>query len=60
MSDAKRLRVASGVSAYAPAPPQHDAEALQAFHHGVYFDSYAHLAVHQVGWLRGNAPARGC
>jgi protein arginine N-methyltransferase 6 len=56
MADAppKRARTASGAGAgaggvhrHAPAPPQADAQALQAFHHSVYFESYAHLAVHQ-------------
>jgi hypothetical protein len=48
MSDAKRPRSsAGGVHRHAPAPPQADQAALQAFHHGVYFESYAHLAVHE-------------
>jgi protein arginine N-methyltransferase 6 len=52
MSDAKRARcggaaASGGVHRHAPAPPQADAAALQDFHHRTYFESYAHLAVHQ-------------
>ena len=48
---AKRARAGGGsVARHPPAPPADaagDPAALQAYHHTVYFDSYAHLAIHQ-------------
>jgi protein arginine N-methyltransferase 6 len=48
-SSAKRARGSGSVSRHAPAPPDAAADpaALQAFHHHTYFESYAHLAIHQ-------------
>jgi hypothetical protein len=47
-SFAKRARGGSVVSRHPPAPPAaSDPAALQAFHHHTYFESYAHLAIHQ-------------